>query len=71
MTGTDAAQQKRPVLPFPADQAWFWEERWQERERKVEEFLTAGEVTTFEDAEDFLAYLDDMAQQPVPSDHQP
>lgn len=66
----DGVFELRPVLPVPADQAWFWEERWQEREREVEGFLAAGEVTTFEDTEDFLAYLDDIAHQPTPSDRQ-
>lgn len=67
----DGVFELRPVLPVPADQAWFWEERWQERERQVEAHLAAGEVTAFEDAAGFLAYLDGIAETPTPPDRRP
>lgn len=60
---SDGVFELRPVLPVPADQAWFWEERWQEREREVEEHLAAGEVTTWEDTDAFLAFLDEVAEE--------
>lgn len=67
----DGVFELRPVLPIPADQAWFWEDRWQEREREVEAHLAAGEVTRFDSTEDFLAYLDGIAEPPTHGNHQP
>ncbi|GGH43917.1 AbrB/MazE/SpoVT family DNA-binding domain-containing protein [Microbacterium album] len=54
----DGVVELRPSLPVPADQAWFWTERWQQREREVDEHVAAGEVTTFDTGEDFLAHVD-------------
>jgi hypothetical protein len=47
----------QPVLPIPADQAWFWTERWQAGEREADEDIAAGRVTTFEDVDAFIAHL--------------
>ena len=33
--GDDGRIELRPVLPVPADQAWFWTERWQAMEREA------------------------------------
>lgn len=55
----DGVVELRPALPVPADQAWFWTERWQQREREVDEHVTAGRVVVHETSEDFLAHLDD------------
>ncbi|MFS3127647.1 hypothetical protein ACLM5J_04505 [Nocardioides sp. Bht2] len=54
----DGVLERRPSLPVPADQAWFWTKRWQERERDVDDTVAAGEVTTFDDGDSFLAHLD-------------
>jgi AbrB family looped-hinge helix DNA binding protein len=48
----------RPYLPVPADQAWFWTERWQRMEREVDEAVSAGRVTVVDGAEAMLADLD-------------
>lgn len=48
----------RPVLPVPADQAWFWTKRWQTMEREADADIAAGRVSTFDDAEALLADLD-------------
>ncbi len=48
-----------PVVTVPADQAWFWTDRWQAMEREASEDIKAGRVTTFESPEAFLASLDD------------
>jgi hypothetical protein len=40
------------------EQAWFWTQEWQQREREADEDLAAGRVTRFENDEDFLAALD-------------
>lgn len=41
-----------------ADQAWFWTERCQQREREVDEHLASGRVTRFDSSRDFLDHLD-------------
>jgi bifunctional DNA-binding transcriptional regulator/antitoxin component of YhaV-PrlF toxin-antitoxin module len=54
----DGVLELRPALPVPADQAWFWTEQWQQREREVAEHVAAGRVTVHETGEDFLHHLD-------------
>ncbi len=49
----------RPHVPVPADQAWFWTDRWQRMEREADEDVKAGRVVTFESGDDFLGSLDD------------
>ena len=56
----DGVLELRPALPVPADQAWFWTEQWQQREREVDEHVAAGRVVVHETGEDFLAHLDDL-----------
>lgn len=48
-----------PLAAVPADQQWFWTERWQEREREVDEQLAEGRVKTYDDVEEFLRSLDE------------
>src|SRR5207247_4866416 len=50
---SDGVLELRAALPVPADQAWFWTERWQRREREVDEHVAAGRVTGHESAADF------------------
>ena len=56
----DGVIELRAALPVPADQRWFWSERWQEREREVDEHVAAGRVTHHESTEDFLDHLDEL-----------
>lgn len=56
----DGVLELRAALPVPADQAWFWTEQWQQREREVDEHVGAGRVTVHESTEDFLAHLDNV-----------
>jgi hypothetical protein len=44
------------------EQAWFWTQEWQQREREADEDLAAGRVTRFENDEDFLAALDERTK---------
>jgi antitoxin PrlF len=44
---------------IPAEQAWFWTESWQEREREASAQLARGEGQVFKTSEDFLKSLDD------------
>ena len=56
----DGVIELRPSVPIPADQAWFWAERWQQREREVDDDVAAGRVTVFEYGDDFLAFVDSI-----------
>ncbi|TWE10484.1 AbrB/MazE/SpoVT family DNA-binding domain-containing protein [Rudaeicoccus suwonensis] len=56
----DGVIELRPALPVPADQRWFWAERWQQREREVDEHTSAGNVTVHESTDAFLKHLDDL-----------
>lgn len=44
----DGRLELRSVLPVPADQRWFWSERWQAMEREVDAHVAAGRVTVVE-----------------------
>ena len=59
----DGVIELRPHVAVPADQTWFWTERWQEAERKVDEHVQRGEVTVHDDAEAFLDHLDSLGQE--------
>jgi hypothetical protein len=53
----DGRVELQAVLPIPADQRWFWTERWQAMEREADEDIAAGRVTRFDDVDDFIAHL--------------
>src|SRR5712691_5780069 len=48
----------RPHVAVPADQAWFWSERWQHMEREANEAIAAGRLTVTEGVDELLADLD-------------
>lgn len=48
----------RPHLAVPADQAWFWTERWQQMEQDADAAVAREEVQAFQDVDDLLADLD-------------
>ncbi len=54
----DGVLELRAALPIPADQRWFWTDRWQAREHEVDEYVEAGQVTVHESTQDFLDHLD-------------
>lgn len=56
----DGVLELRPVPPVPADQAWFWTERWQRREREVDDHVATDRVTVHDSVDDFTAHLDAM-----------
>ncbi|MBB3045072.1 AbrB/MazE/SpoVT family DNA-binding domain-containing protein [Nocardioides sp. LMS-CY] len=64
----DGVLELRAALPVPAEQAWFWTQSWQEREREVEVHVAAGELTIHDDVTDFLAHVDDVADGSADSD---
>lgn len=54
----DGVIEMHPLAAVPADQKWFWTDRWQQMEREADADIVAGRVAAFEDVEDFLADLD-------------
>ena len=58
----DGRIELRAVLPVPADQAWFWTDRWQAMEREVDEHIAAGRVMTHDGPEAMFAYLDALPE---------
>ena len=56
----DGVLELRAALPVPANQAWFWTEQWQRREREVDEHAARDEVTVHESTDDFLSHLDKL-----------
>lgn len=46
------------LVPIPADQRWFWTERWQAMEREADEDIAAGRVSRAMDVDEFLEYLE-------------
>jgi bifunctional DNA-binding transcriptional regulator/antitoxin component of YhaV-PrlF toxin-antitoxin module len=48
----------RAVVPVPADQRWFWTERWQRMEREADDDVAAGRVRRYDSAKEFLADLE-------------
>ena len=47
-----------PVVAVPADQAWFWTDRWQAMEREADADIAAGRTTIVEGADELIAHLD-------------
>jgi hypothetical protein len=53
----DGSIELQPMLPIPADQAWFWTERWQAMEREADEDIAAGRVSEPMEIEEFIEHL--------------
>lgn len=58
----DGILELRPTVPVAASERWFWEERWQDGERAVDEHIAGGEVTEHETLDDFVAHLDALEE---------
>ncbi len=56
----DGVLEVRPTAAVPADQAWFWSERWQGGEHRVEEHLQRGEVVRHESSDVFVEHLKEL-----------
>ena len=54
----DGVIELHPLVAVPAEQAWFWTERWQRMEREVDEHVDQGELTTFDSSDDLLSSLE-------------
>jgi len=47
-----------PVVAVPADQAWFWADRWQAMEREADADIAAGRSTVVDGVDELIAHLD-------------
>lgn len=43
-----------PLAAIPADQRWYWTERWQSMEREADADIDAGRTASFDDVDSFL-----------------
>jgi hypothetical protein len=59
----DGVIELHPHSAIPADQRWFWTQRWQAMEREVDEHVAAGRVTRHDTADDFLEALDKLESE--------
>ena len=48
----------RGVVPVPADQAWFWTDRWQKMEADADADIAGGRVTRYDSVDAMFADLD-------------
>lgn len=54
----DGRFELRGVVPVPADQAWFWTQRWQQKERAASADIAADRTVATDSVEAFLDELD-------------
>jgi hypothetical protein len=54
----DGVIELQPRVAIEPSQAWYWTEDWQKREAEADREIAEGRVHHFNDAEDFLAWLD-------------
>lgn len=47
-----------PVVAVPADQAWFWTDRWQAMEHEADTDIAEGRVVVVEGVDGLIAHLD-------------
>lgn len=47
-----------PVVAIPADQAWFWTDRWQAMEREADADVAAGRTTVVDGVDELIAHLE-------------
>jgi hypothetical protein len=54
----DGTVEMVPVVAIPADQSWFWADRWQAMEREADADVAAGRTTVVDGADELVALLD-------------
>jgi len=64
----DGVIELRPALPVPADQRWFWTDRWQAMEHEVDDHVDAGRVVELDGPDELFAHLDRAAGVAPPDD---
>jgi len=53
----DGVIELHPQLAIPAEQAWFWSERWQSMETEASADIGAGRLTRHASGEELLEHL--------------
>lgn len=56
----DGVIELRPSVVVPADQAWFWTDRWQRMEREADANIAAGQLSEAEGLDDLISILEDQ-----------
>ncbi len=56
----DGVVELRPSVVIPADQAWFWTERWQAMEREADDDIEASRVYRANTLEQLFEILDNQ-----------
>ena len=59
----DGVIELRPQTSDEDEQGWFWDDHWQEGERRVDAHVKAGEIIVSSDIDAFLADLDVAREQ--------
>jgi hypothetical protein len=54
----DGVIELHPLAAVPAEQRWFWTERWQRMEREADEDIAAGRLRVYADVDQLLGSLD-------------
>jgi bifunctional DNA-binding transcriptional regulator/antitoxin component of YhaV-PrlF toxin-antitoxin module len=54
----DGVIELRPALPVPADQRWFWTDRWQAMEREVDIHVEDGSTVVLDGPDELFDHLD-------------
>ncbi|MDR1432429.1 MAG: hypothetical protein LBI99_09965 [Propionibacteriaceae bacterium] len=57
---SDGVFEMRPAIPVPTTQAWFWDERWQQREQEVDAHVAAKETARVASNEEMIAVIDEL-----------
>lgn len=57
----DGVIELRPIVDVPADQAWFWTERWQQMEREADEDFAAGRFESADSLEELIEILNNQS----------
>lgn len=47
-----------PMVQVPVSQRWFWSEEWQKEEQEADKNIKLGHVTSFDNVDDALDWLD-------------
>jgi len=55
--GEDGRIELVPVVAVPADQAWFWTDRWQAMEREADADIAAGRTIVIDGASGLMELL--------------
>lgn len=47
-----------PLIQIPAEQAWFWSEKWQKEEKEAQSDIGEGRIHSFTEIESAFNWLD-------------